>query len=175
MLRNTLRFSFALVALVALVALAACGKDQGKSDKSGATKKTDKPATKTFTLAQVDNLKVELPAAANISEGPGQGVMIVAPDLVLSISRADSATAKTLADAKKVAQRYKPQKLQAEKLSDGYALSYENQGHLGRKHYVNYFVHVVRVIGGKAYSCDTTANRPAQKANALKACKGLHK
>jgi len=173
MLRNTLRFSFALVAIVALVGVAACGKDKGKSaDKSGgAANQADAPATKTFTLAQVDNLKVELPAGANISKGVGSGVMIMAPDLVVSISRAGSSTAKTLDAAKKDAQMFKPQKLKAEKLSDGFALTFENKGGLGR----NYFVRVVRVIGGKAYSCTTTASRPAQKANALKVCKTLHK
>lgn len=152
--------------LIAIMGLAACGNTKSKPEGQKAQGKT---ASKAFTLKRVDNLKVDLPPSANLSDGIGGGVMIMAPDLVVTIARAGASTPKTIAEAKTQVQMFKPQKLHAEALKDGYALTFENKGGLGR----NYFVRVRRVIGGKAYTCTTTASRPAQQVNALKVCKSL--
>ena len=78
--------------------------------------------------------------------------------------------AKTLDQAKSDADMYSPKNLKEEKLADGWALTFENTGSMGK----NYFVEVRRDIDGKSYSCSTTSpDERAQKV--LAACKTLRK
>ncbi len=161
--------------LVAIVGLVACGKpSSGDSSKSkSAEPKAKKSAEpKATVLKQVDGLKIDLPAGANISKGiMGTGVLIQAPGLVVSIAPAGASDPKTVQEAKKKAEMFTPKNIKTEKLSDGWVFTFENKGGMG----TNYFVRVHRTIGGKAYTCTTTAHRPAQQTNAVKACKSLKK
>jgi hypothetical protein len=161
--------------LIAIFALVACGKpsssDSSKS-KSGepTAKKSDKPTA--TVIKQLDGLKADLPAGANISKGiMGKGVLIQAPGVVVSIALASASDPKTVEEAKKKAEMFTPKKIKTEKLSDGWVFSFENKGGMG----TNYFVRVRRTIGGKTYTCTTTAHRPAQQTNAIKVCKSLTK
>ena len=166
--------------LVFAMCLAACGK----SDKSG--KEGDKAGGAAGKPAQAANeappkpagptaiaklgIKAALPAGAKIGDGVvGDGGMIQAPDLVVGIDAASDMQPKTLDAAKEDADMYSPKNLQGEALPDGFALTFENEGGMGK----NYFVNVRREISGKAYWCSTTASNPAQQANALAVCKSL--
>ena len=99
----------------------------------------------------------------------GDGMMLQGPGIVANVEVASDTRPKTLADAKKDAEMYTPKNLKEETLPDGWALSFENEGGLGK----NYWVEVRRDIGGKAIWCETTASQPEQQENALKACKSL--
>ncbi len=157
---------------VAALALTGCGKKGDDSSKGGGSGSGSKSGPETVTLKKVDGIKATLPAGANIRDGiGGKGVMIQAPGLVVSIISAGANDPKTAAEAKKGASMYSPKKMRTEKLSDGWAMTFENKGGMG----TNYFVKVRRELGGKAYMCTTTASKPAQQKNALKVCKGLKK
>ena len=158
------------VTVFALLSTTACDKSDSKS---GAAKSTEgkSAATETVSLDKV-GLEARLPGGANISDGiGGDGVMIQAADLVVSIAAASDMTPKTLAEAREEADMYSPKNVETETLSDGWVLTFENKGGLG----TNYFVKVRREIGGKAYMCDTTASKTSQRDNAVAVCKSLRK
>lgn len=173
------------IAVSAIVALCFVVAGCGKSDKESAAKEgqgaapASKPAEQAAAPAQQPagptaieklGLEADLPAGAKIGDGVvGEGVLIQAPDLVVSIEEASDMTPETLDAAKENADMYTPKNMKEEALADGYALTYENEGGLG----TNYFVNVRREIGGKAYWCTTTASNPKQSVNALAVCKSL--
>ena len=66
---------------------------------------------------------------------------------------------------------YTPKNLKEEKLADGWAITFDNEGGMGK----NYFVNVRREIDGKSIWCETTASQEAQQTNALNFCKSLKK
>lgn len=177
-----------LLALPLALSLAACGGDT-KTDaaKTDATKSGDKTATKDGAAAKTDDkaaaggpldlpklgLKADAPAGATVGDviGGGTGHMIQAPGLVVSVEVASETRPKTGEDAQKEADMYSPKNAKVEKLADGWALTFDNEGGMGK----NYFVNVRREIDGKSIWCETTAAEPAQQANALAFCKSLKK
>ena len=110
-----------------------------------------------------------MPAGASATDGISSGYMIMGPGVVVAVELASDSRPKTLDDAKKEADMYTPKNLKDEKLADGWALTYDNDGGMGK----NYFVNVRREIGGKAVWCETTSSSVDQQANALKACKSI--
>lgn len=115
-------------------------------------------------------LKAEAPAGTEAKDAiVGEGVMLQGPGLIATVEIASDTRPKTIEDAKKDAEMYTPKNLKEEKLADGFAVAFENEGGMGK----NYWVMVRREIGGKAYWCETTASQPEQQENALKACKSL--
>lgn len=147
------------LALLPLAFLLACG------GSSSAAKPT------TLDIAKL-GLKADVPEGSAAGDAiVGDGVLIQGPGLVIDIAAASDSTPKTIEDAKSEAEMYSPKDLKEEKLADGFALSFVNEGGMG----TNYWVQVRREIDGKAYWCTTTASQPEQQANALAACKSLKK
>jgi hypothetical protein len=80
-----------------------------------------------------------------------------------------TAKPQTLEEAKSDAELYSPKNTKEEKLADGWVLTFENTGSMGK----NFFVQVRRDIGGKTYNCSTTGGDANQAAAVLTACKTL--
>jgi hypothetical protein len=66
---------------------------------------------------------------------------------------------------------YSPKDLKADALPDGYAVTFNNTGSMGK----NFFVDVQRDIAGKTYHCSTTGSDADQAQAVLAACKSLRK
>lgn len=183
---------FALLALsTAVVACDAAPKDGAGSGEKGAEKPaadaSGKPKagakaggdeggdvaleseTKTFEKI---GLTAELPAMSTVSDpiGGGEGVMIVgAAPVNIMVAKADDP--KTVDDAKKAAEMFKPENFKDEKLDDGWLVTYENKGSMG----TNYWLEARREIDGKAYRCHTSVMKDAQRKSAIDICKSLKK
>lgn len=126
-----------------------------------------------LTLAKLDNIKGTAPAGSKAEDGIVGGVSVTGPDLVVGIDVANEFVPATLEEAKKdFTETYQGvTNIKEEKLADGYLFTAENKGGAG----TNYWVKSRREIGGKAYSCETTASRPEQQASAAAFCKSLKK
>ena len=153
-------------------------KDDKKADAKGAAKTDAKDEAKAApaAAAKLDlpalGLVADAPAGATVSDGiGGKGVMVQADGFVVNVDPASDMTPKTIEDAKKDAEMYKPTNIKEEKLADGYALTFENTGGMG----TNYHVGVRREIDGKAISCSTMQSNAEQQAAALAFCKSLAK
>jgi hypothetical protein len=153
---------FRTTALVfAFVSIIGCSKKDG--DGGG-----DKPAGPT-KLPKL-NLQIDVPGSVELSNAiGGEGHMLMGSGIgAMSVTLEKEA--KTLEEGKSDAEMYGPKNLKEEKLADGWALTFENTGGMGK----NYFVEVRREIDGKSYSCSTTSpDERAQKV--LAACKTLRK
>ncbi|MCX4240983.1 hypothetical protein [Paraliomyxa miuraensis] len=115
-------------------------------------------------------LKGDAPAGTNVSDAiVGEGQMVQGPNLMLTVEEASDTRPKTEEDATKEADMYTPKNLKTEKLEDGWAMTFDNEGSMG----ANFFVQVRREIGGKAYWCETTASSAEQQTAALDFCKSL--
>ncbi len=176
--------------LVSLLALAVLGGCSGGGDKPAAPAPASKAAASGAPAASAApaadsaaapaggpnmvaltklNLKAEVPAGTEAKDAiVGDGIVLQGPGLVATVEAATDSRPKTLADAKKDADMYAPKNLKEEILPDGWALTFDNEGGLGKM----YWVESRREIGGKAIWCETTASQPEQE-NALKACKSL--
>lgn len=157
------------IVLVACLATVACSK---KDDKSSSAASGDKPAEATKSastkLAKVGGLSIDFAGEVSDAIG-GEGVMIMGEDGVLTVEEAKKP--QTLDEAKSDADMYSPKNLKADKLADGWTLTFDNSGSMG----ANYFVTVRRDIGGKTYTCSTTAPKEEQAKAVLAACKSLKK
>jgi len=175
-----------LIAVASTTALLACSGGDPPAAKPAAAPSTPRtrpesalPATAAATAAPAAGnevaltklgLKAEAPAGTDVKDAiVGEGLMLQGPGLIISVEVSSDTRPKTIEDAKKDAEMYTPKNLKEEKLADGYALAFENEGGMGK----NYWVMVRREIAGKAYWCETTASQAEQQENALKACKSL--
>jgi hypothetical protein len=179
-----------LLALISLgVAMPACDKSDDKSssasksadEKAGDAKadakaaddgaKADAAGEKAGPLAlEKLGLQAEATGDAKVSDAiGGSGLMIQAPGLVVTVEEASDMRPKDLEAAKKDADMYSPQNVAEEELEDGFVLTFDNEGGMGK----NYFAMVRRQIGDKDYWCETTASQPEQQANAVAFCKSL--
>ncbi len=149
----------ALVIALASVSLLGCSKKDGGSDKPAGPTKLPKLS-----------LQIDVPGSVELSDAiGGEGHMLMGEGIG-AMSVTIEKEAKTLDQAKSDADMYSPKNLKEEKLADGWALTFENTGSMGK----NYFVEVRRDIDGKSYSCSTTSpDERAQKV--LAACKTLRK
>jgi hypothetical protein len=166
MTHHTLRTSLLLAALT-LTAGAACKK---KEDGGGASSsKTAEPAGPT-KLPKL-GLQIDVPGSVEIGDAiMAEGHMLSGSGIgALQVEIAEKP--KTLEDKKSDADMYSPKNLKAEALPDGWFVTFENTGSMGK----NYFVDVRRDIGGKTYNCSTTGSEPGQAAAVLAACKTLRK
>jgi hypothetical protein len=117
-------------------------------------------------------LKADAPADSTVNDAiMGSGHMIMGPGLVVNVSEASDTQPKTAEDAKKEAEMFSPKNLKEEKLADGWVVTFDNEGGMGK----NFFAQVRREIGGKAIWCDTTASQTEQQTNAVNFCKSLKK
>ena len=158
MLRTT-----ALLVALASITITGCSKKEG--DGGGESAKPAGP-TKLPKLG----LQIDVPGAVELSDAiGGEGHMLMGSGIG-AMSIEITPTPQTIEEAKSDADMYSPKNLKDEKLADGWALTYENTGSMGK----NYFVNVRRDIDGKSYRCSTTSpDERAQKV--LAACKTLRK
>ena len=155
-----IRASLLLIALTFAVGPACKGKEGGgKAESKGPTK-----------LPKL-GLEVDAPGGPEVGDAiMGEGHMLTGEGVgAMTIEVAEKP--QTLEEAKSDADMYSPKNLKEEKLADGWAISFENTGSMGK----NYFVEVRREIGGKAYKCSTTQGEGARAAAVLAACKTLRK
>ena len=138
-------------------------------DKDGDAKPA---AGNTLDLPRV-GLKADAPAGTEVKDAMtgGVGHMLMGPGLVANVEVASDTRPKTVDDAKKEADMYTPKNLKDEKLPDGWAITFDNEGGMGK----NYFVNVRREIDGKAVWCETTVSTPEQQTHAVNFCKSLRK
>lgn len=177
-----------LLALPLMLTLAACGgetKGDAKKDpkaadaKPGDAKPGDaKPADAPKVAGPLDlpklGLKGDAPEGTEVKDaiGGGAGHMLMGSGgFAASVEVASDTRPKTADDAKKEADMYTPKNLKDEKLADGWAITFDNEGGMGK----NFFVNVRREIDGKSIWCETTSSTPEQAATVLAFCKSLKK
>ena len=145
-----------------------------KAEPAADVKAEPEPAEPAAAAGPVDltklGLKADAPGGTSIGDAiVGEGVMAQGPNLMATVEIASDSRPKTEEDAKKEAEMYTPKNFKSEKLADGFAVTFDNEGDLG----ANFFVNVRRDIGGKTYWCETTASSAEQQAAALAFCKSL--
>lgn len=146
---------------LALVSVIGCSKKDG--DGGG-----DKPAGPT-KLPKL-NLQIDVPGSVEVTDGvAGDGHMLMGSGIG-AMHVEIMKEPQTLEQAKEDASMYTPQNLKEEKLADGWVLTFENTGSMGK----NLFVEVRRDIDGKSYKCGTTGSDDRTQ-KVLAACKTLRK
>jgi len=160
-----IRASLLVVALTFTVGPACKGKEGGGSGSSKTAE--SKGPTKLPKLGLV----IDAPGGPEVGDAiMGEGHMLQGAGVgAMSIEVADKP--QTLDEAKSDADMYSPKSLKAEPLADGWALTFENTGSMGK----NFFVEVRREIAGKTYKCTTTQGDGDRAAAVLAACKTLRK
>jgi hypothetical protein len=159
-----IRASVLFIALASLATTTACSKKDGGS--AGKSAESAGP-TKLPKLG----LTVNVPGEATVGDGVmGDGQSVTGEDIgMMNIEVAEKPV--TLEEAKSDADMYTPKNVKADKLADGWSLSFDNTGGAG----ANYFVEVRREIGGKTYKCSTMQGDKDRAAAVLAACKTLKK
>lgn len=154
------------VLFIATALFAGCKKD----DKEGAApsgKATEAKAGPT-KLPKL-GLSIDVPGKVDVGDAiMGEGHMLQGAG-VGALTVEITTKPQTIDEAKSDAEMYSPKNLKDEKLADGWALTFDNTGSMGK----NFFVQVRRDIGGKTYTCSTTGSDAGQAAAVLAACKTL--
>lgn len=158
-----MRISIALGVAAALCA--GCSKkDEGGAAAGKATEAKAGPTK----LPKV-GLTIDAPGKVEVTDAiMGDGDMLMGAG-VGAMTIEVAAKPQTLEEAKSDAELYTPKNLKEEKLADGWALTFDNTGSMGK----NFFVNVRRDINGKTYTCSTTGSDAKQAAAVLAACKTL--
>lgn len=161
---------FPLVIAIASVALfaTACKDHEDAAAGAAAGKTVEASKVQTVELPKV-GLKIDLGAedVASVADGMSPHSNMVIGSTPVEVDALDKAP--TLDDEKSDAEAFSPKNFNSETLADGFVVTYDNTGSMG----ANYFVDVVRTIGGKPYKCSTTVSKPAQQQAAIAACKSL--
>ena len=154
------------VLLITVALFAGCkNKDEGGSSAGKATEAKAAGPTKLPKLG----LSIDVPGKVEVGDAiMGEGHMLTGPG-VGAMTIEITAKAQTIDEAKSDADLYTPKNLKDEKLADGWALTFDNTGSMGK----NFFVQVRRDINGKTYNCSTTGSDANQAAAVLAACKTL--
>ena len=154
------------VLLIAVALFAGCKKkEDGGSSAGKATEAKSAGPTKLPKLG----LSVDVPGKVEVGDAiMGEGHMLQGAGIG-AMTVEITAKPQTLEEAKSDADLYTPKNLKDEKLADGWTLTFDNTGSMGK----NYFVQVRRDIGGKTYNCSTTGADPNQANAVLAACKTL--
>src|SRR6478735_4453636 len=154
---------------LALITFTGCGKK--KEDGATAAKGTESAqkapaAAKGPTKLPKLGLSIEVPGSVEVGDAiMGEGHMLQGSSIgAMQIEVAEKP--KTLDDAKSDADMYTPKNLKTETLPDGYTVTFDNTGSMGK----NFFVDVQREIGGKTYHCSTTGSEEKQAQAVLAAC-----
>ena len=160
-----IRATLLLIALTFTVG-PACKDKEGGGSASGKAAESKGP-TKLPKLGLV----IDAPGGPEVGDAiMGEGHMLQGAGVgAMQIEVAEKP--QTLDEAKSDADMYSPKNLKEEKLADGWALTFENTGGMGK----NYFVEVRREIAGKTYKCTTTQGEGDRAAAVLAACKTLRK
>lgn len=155
-----IRASLLLIALTFAVGPACKGKEGGgKAESKGPTK-----------LPKL-GLEVDAPGGPEVGDAiMGEGHMLQGSGIgAMTVEVAEKP--QTMEEAKSDADMYSPKNLKAEKLADGWLVTFDNKGSMG----ANFFVTVQREIAGKTYKCTTTGSDAGQAAAVVAACKSLRK
>ncbi len=153
------------ILFIAALATTGCKKnDEG----GGAAGKTTEAKAGPTTLPKL-GLSIDVPGKVEVGDAiMGEGHMLQGAGIG-ALTVEIEAKPKTLEEAKSDSELYSPKNVKDEKLADGWALTFDNTGSMGK----NYFVTVQREIGGKTYTCSTTGGEASQAAAVLAACKTL--
>lgn len=154
------------ILVIACALLAGCNK---KEDGGAAAGKATEAKPAGPTKLPKLGLSIDAPGKVEVGDAiMGEGNMLTGSGVgALTVEIADKP--QTLEEAKSDAEMYSPKNQHEEKLADGWVLTFENTGSMGK----NYFVQVRRDIGGKTYSCSTTGGDSKQAAAVVTACKTL--
>jgi len=154
------------ILFVAVALIAGCKKkDEGGATAGKATEAKPAGPTKLPKLG----LSIDVPGAVEVGDAiMGEGHMLQGASVGALTVEIDEKP-QTIDEAKSDADMYSPKNLEDEKLADGWTLTFDNTGSMGK----NFFVEVRRDIGGKTYKCSTTTGNEKQAAGALAACKTL--
>jgi hypothetical protein len=154
------------ILFVAVALFAGCKKKEDGGTAAGKT--TEAKATGPTKLPKL-GLSIDVPGAVEVGDAiMGEGHMLQGGSVgALTVEIDDKP--QTIDEAKSDADMYSPKNLKDEKLADGWTLTFDNTGSMGK----NFFVEVRRDIGGKTYKCSTTTGDAKQAAGALAACKTL--
>lgn len=157
---------------LALITFTGCSKkkDEGGATAAKGTESAQKaPAAKGPTKLPKLGLSIEVPGSVEVGDAiMGEGHMLQGSSIgAMQIEIAEKP--KTLDDAKSDADMYSPKNLKTETLPDGWTVTFDNTGSMGK----NFFVDVQREIGGKTYHCSTTGGEEKQAQAVLAACKSL--
>jgi hypothetical protein len=157
------RISIVLVTAVALVT--GCKKQEDGGAAAGKATEAKAGPTKLPKLG----LTIDAPGKVEVSDAiMGEGHMLMGSG-VGAMTIELTAKPQTLDEAKSDAELYTPKNLKEDKLADGWVLTFDNTGSMGK----NFFVSVRRDINGKTYTCSTTGSDANQAAAVLAACKTL--
>ena len=99
--------------------------------------------------------------------GGANSDLLIRDGRIAGIGRFDADPGMPVEDGKGAA--LATENLKTEKLADGWLVSSENTGSLGR----NYWLTMRREIGGKGYMCETMQSNEGQRQAAIAICKGL--
>lgn len=157
-----LRTSLLFIALSTLTITSACSKKGeggggGGGDKGAAVKLPKLGA------------ELDLPGEITVSDGMSEVSHMLMGAEIGAMSVEIPKVPQTQEEAKSDADMFSPKNYKADKLADGYALTYDNTGGAG----ANFFVDVRRDLGGKTFKCGTTTNTAERQAVVLAACKSL--
>jgi hypothetical protein len=153
------------VLLIAVALFGGCKKKEEGGSSAGKATEAKAGPTKLPKLG----LSIDAPGSVEVGDAiMGEGNMLQG-EKVGALTVEITAKPQTLEEAKSDADLYTPKNLKEEKLADGWTLTFDNTGSMGK----NFFVQVRRDIGGKTYNCSTTTGNEKQAANVLAACKTL--
>ena len=154
------------ILFIAVALFAGCKK---KEDGGAAAGKTTEAKSAGPTKLPKLGLSIDAPGKVEVGDAiMGEGNMLTGAG-VGAMTVEIATKPQTLEEAKSDAELYSPKNQKEEKLADGWLLTFENTGSMGK----NYFVQMRRDIGGKAYSCSTTGGDAKQAAAVVTACKTL--
>jgi hypothetical protein len=154
------------ILFIAVALLPGCKK---KEEGGAAAGKTTEAAKAGPTKLPKLGLTIDAPGSVDVGDAiMGEGHMLTGEG-VGAMTVEIAKTPQSLDEAKSDAELYSPKNQKEEKLADGWVLTFENTGSMGK----NFFVQVRRDINGKTYSCSTTGGNAKQAENVLAACKSL--
>jgi hypothetical protein len=155
------------IVFVAVALFSGCKKTDEGGASAGKTTEA-KPAAGPTKLPKL-GLSIDVPGKVEVGDAiMGEGHMLQGAG-VGALTVQIAAKPQTLDEAKSDAELYTPKNLKEEKLADGWALTFDNTGSMGK----NYFVQVRRDIAGKIYNCSTTTGDAGHAQAVLAACKTL--
>jgi hypothetical protein len=154
---------------ILFIAVALLGGCKKKEDGATAAGKTTEAKSAGPTKLPKLGLSIDAPGKVEVGDAiMGEGHMLMGAG-VGAMTVEIASKPQTLEEAKSDAELYSPKNQKEEKLADGWLLTFENTGSMGK----NYFVQMRRDIGGKTYSCSTTGGDAQQAAAVVAACKTL--
>lgn len=155
------------LALAALF-LFACTSDRTVPPAEASKATEERPTTYWSRLDQLQ-LQIELPATATPPSGLSGIYSIDDPALKLDVTAAEKGQPTTIEEGKKWVRDSKPFDLGAEKLTDGWILTYMNRTEYGNL----YSLLMRRDIGGKGVICRSNTMSSGLITAAIDACKSI--